>query len=229
MAADQPCFGLTMPGLEGNETPLEEVEEIASAMLKNLRLVQPHGPYQLAGYSFGGLLAYEAARQLTAEGETVSTVAIYDTFNIAGKRLRPVWQRAGLYLYLLGTQYLRLAYVRERLERRRCRRAEKRTRYCQSDGTPVDPATILRAAAVETASLRAVDRYRPKPYDGSVVFFRATQRGRRNIFYSMDATGGWGDLAKGGVRVVDLPGNHFNMLSAEHAATAAEKLAEVLT
>ncbi len=83
-----PFYGLVVPGMNGEQKPLTSVEEIAGAMLEKVRLVQAKGPYQLAGYSFGGLLAYEAAQQLAAMGETVSLLAIYDTFTPSGCVLR---------------------------------------------------------------------------------------------------------------------------------------------
>ncbi|MYQ97792.1 alpha/beta fold hydrolase, partial [Streptomyces sp. SID6139] len=80
----RPVFGLTAPGLTGagpdedDRTPAT-VEELAAAHLAALRQVRPEGPYHLAGWSFGGLLAYEMAHQLRAAGERVGTLTMLDT------------------------------------------------------------------------------------------------------------------------------------------------------
>ena len=113
LGAAHPCFGLTVPGLNREHAPLERVEDIAGVMLDNLRRVQPHGPYQLAGYSFGGLLAYEVAQQLRASGEKISLLAIYDTFTPAGLVLRPRWQRLVLHAHVLATRPERGEYIRK--------------------------------------------------------------------------------------------------------------------
>ncbi|MDQ3265841.1 MAG: amino acid adenylation domain-containing protein [Myxococcota bacterium] len=73
----QPVFGLTAPELEGLPTPssLEERVELYAA---TIRAHRPGGPYRLAGYSDGALLAYELARRLESEGQRVELVALID-------------------------------------------------------------------------------------------------------------------------------------------------------
>ena len=69
---DQPVYGLQAKGLNGVEKPLETFEEIASYYISEIMTVDKEGPYQLAGYSLGGKIAYEMARQLTEMGKKVS-------------------------------------------------------------------------------------------------------------------------------------------------------------
>jgi thioesterase domain-containing protein len=79
LGADQPCFGLRSHGLEAGEEPLRSIEEMASRYVAEVRQAQPVGPYLLAGWSFGGLAAFEMAQQLVAAGEQVALLAIVDT------------------------------------------------------------------------------------------------------------------------------------------------------
>ncbi|WP_274506055.1 amino acid adenylation domain-containing protein [Streptomyces murinus] len=84
LGAGRPVFGLTAPGLtgagpDGDDRTPATVEELAAAHLSALRRVRPEGPYHLAGWSFGGLLAYEMAHQLRAAGERVGTLTLLDT------------------------------------------------------------------------------------------------------------------------------------------------------
>jgi thioesterase domain-containing protein/acyl carrier protein len=221
-----PCYGLTVPGLDGKQKPLEHVEEIAAAMIKSMRLVQAKGPYQLAGYSFGGLVAYEAAQQLTAAGEIVSLLAIYDTFTPAGLVLRPRWQRLALHASIMATRPGRREYVREQLKRRRAERE------AQTAGYEGGVNTTMGRFAMETelANTRAAARYRPRPYSGSVLLFRATEFSMQAIFYKIDtSSNGWGALIGGRVRIVDLPGKHLSILSIENAPVAAEMLRPYLS
>jgi len=77
-------LGLDIPvyGLQPTSTalPRPSIEQYAAGYVENIRDVQPRGPYRLAGYSVGGMVAYEAARQLLAGGQEVSLLALLDTY-----------------------------------------------------------------------------------------------------------------------------------------------------
>ena len=78
---DQPFFGLQLRGVDGELPPHETVGAMAEEFLRDIRAHQPHGPYYLAGYSFGGLAALELAELLRRAGETVGLVVLLDTMN----------------------------------------------------------------------------------------------------------------------------------------------------
>jgi len=78
LGSDQPFYGLQCYGLEAHQSPLRTISEMAKFYLHDIRTVQPHGPYQLAGWSMGALIAYEIARQLAAESETVSFLGLFE-------------------------------------------------------------------------------------------------------------------------------------------------------
>ncbi len=220
LGPNQPCFGLTVPGLDGKTKPLTRVEDITAAMLQNVRLVQPQGPYQFVGYSFGGLLAYEAAQQLTAAGETVSLLAIYDTFTPDGRKSRPAWQRLILHLYLLIARPGRLQYLRDRVKRRQT--------LAEAEADPIEPipkaGSTVDTKLIGKLNARAAAIYRPRPYPGSVVLFRATERAIHNIFYKIDPSSGWGKLTEGRVQVIHLPGTHLSILSSRNTPAVADQL-----
>ena len=219
----QPCFGLVAPGLHGEQEPLSSVEAIAAVMVERLRAVQPVGPYQLAGYSFGGHLAYEAARQLRAAGETVSLLAIYDTFTAAGRVRRPAWQALAIRAYDRVRRPGLLRWMGECLQQRP--RVDEKTlaaaRTAAKDRAEGLDANTIRVRDLNT---RATEAYRPGAFTGTVVLFRATQRAAHSRFFRMEPDNGWGALARGGVRVIDLPGTHANLLDAPRAAGAAAAL-----
>jgi thioesterase domain-containing protein/acyl carrier protein len=228
LGLSQPCYGLTVPGLNGEAEPLLSVEEIAAAMLQSARLIQPVGPYQLAGYSFGGLLAYEMAQQLMNVGETVSMLAIFDAFTPAGRIPRPRWQRLGLHAKRLMTKPGRMKYFRDRLLSRHG--AAKRA-IAQSEADAGSAGTSKEAQVSEVVRLNecAAFRYVPKPYPGQVLLFRALELPDYNVFYKIDPFHGWDALAAGGVCVIDVPGNHLDLLNATHAPAAADALRPYLT
>src|SRR5690606_36539229 len=73
--------GLQARGVaDKSETAHDNIEEMARDYLSEIRSLQPHGPYHLCGASFGGLVAFEAARQLLAAGEMVATISVFDTY-----------------------------------------------------------------------------------------------------------------------------------------------------
>ncbi|MFP2903699.1 non-ribosomal peptide synthetase [Pyxidicoccus sp. 3LFB2] len=80
LGPDQPFYGLQARGLDGGAPPAESVEEMAAEYVKAIRSVQPSGPYRLGGWSMGGVIAYEMARQLRAEGELVALLALIDAY-----------------------------------------------------------------------------------------------------------------------------------------------------
>ncbi|HEX6865428.1 MAG TPA: thioesterase domain-containing protein, partial [Thermoanaerobaculia bacterium] len=75
---DRPVYGLQSPGLAG-EVPPGKVEEMAARYVREVRVAQPEGPYLLGGWSSGGVVAFEMARQLVAAGEEVERVILIDS------------------------------------------------------------------------------------------------------------------------------------------------------
>ncbi len=78
LGPEQPLYGLEPRGLDGRFAPHTSVQEMAAAYVEEIRGFQPMGPYCLAGYCFGGLVAYEMARALREAGQTVAVLALFD-------------------------------------------------------------------------------------------------------------------------------------------------------
>jgi len=78
LGADQPLSGFESPLLRGPKSPFPDLETLAMRYVIDLRLAQPEGPYHLAGYSFGGVMAFEMARQLLEDGEAVAFLGVVD-------------------------------------------------------------------------------------------------------------------------------------------------------
>ncbi len=80
LGPDQPFYGLEARGLTGEEEPCETIEAMASLYVAAVRAVQPEGPYLLGGWSMGGVIAFEMARQLQQRGEQVELLALIDSY-----------------------------------------------------------------------------------------------------------------------------------------------------
>ncbi len=68
LGEDQPLYGLTSQMLDDEETFSNEVAALADHYIQNLQTLQPNGPYRLVGTSFGGVVAFEMAQRLHAQG-----------------------------------------------------------------------------------------------------------------------------------------------------------------
>ena len=79
LGLDQPVYGLQPRGLDGKYAPHNRIEEMAAHYLAQIRLIQPNGPYFLAGLSTGGNIAWEIAQRLHAQGEKVALLALFDS------------------------------------------------------------------------------------------------------------------------------------------------------
>jgi acyl carrier protein len=101
LESDQPVYGIQALGLDGHIQKGQSLEAITSIYVDEIRSLQPHGPYLLGGFCFGGLLALEAAQQISSQGEEVALVVLIQTMNPASAHFDPstslfrrAWYRA---------------------------------------------------------------------------------------------------------------------------------------
>jgi acyl-CoA synthetase (AMP-forming)/AMP-acid ligase II/thioesterase domain-containing protein/acyl carrier protein len=226
---DQPFLGLLTP--EAPELPEAcGLEDIAKVHVRSIRAVQPDGPYFLGGWCTSGVVAYEVAQQLHAQGQEVGLLALFDSVNPAGlQRLSKVeahfarlYNRAEkirFHLKMLRQQDWQEApaYCKDRMEtiRRRLKRAFWRLGYkvrWHRNRTQRDAEEIQRWA---------VSRYSPQPYAGRALLFR---RSLRPLGRYLDAALGWRQVMCGSFDVCEIPGNHEEMFLEPSVQTTAEKL-----
>ena len=235
MQEDQPVYGIDMDKLYAASSNFS-VEELAEFYLQVIRTNRKHGPYNLCGYSFGGLVAYEIARLLVNEGEDVGLLALLDAPNPdllsglpagASAEFRNIYLADRLKKY--GRNLLRgnigaftsdaMAFVIPRMTGfawpliKAVFRAAKR---------PMPLGLRIR----DPAFLRAWDSYVPKPYPRRLVVFRGKDRGPE---YDIDLTMGWGRLCTvGGIDVVVIPGGHVGMMQMPYLRDLVDKLTTYL-
>jgi thioesterase domain-containing protein/acyl carrier protein len=92
LGTDQPFYALQPIGIDGKHPPLTRIEDMAAHYIKVLRTVQPEGPYFLGGWSFGGLVAFEMAKQLQREGHQVALLAVLDTLAPVSANKPSFWE-----------------------------------------------------------------------------------------------------------------------------------------
>jgi amino acid adenylation domain-containing protein len=208
-------YGVRVPELDTNEKPLDRVEAMAARYIVEIRAVQPKGPYLLGGHSAGAHIAFEMAQQLQAAGEHVRLLAILeaDARRPGGKRgvVDEARHQLETLKRLPGKQ--RSTYLWRRL-----------TRWLNST-PPTHRHEGPTRNAVWTAMERAVRAYRPRTYPGAITLFRAMDR---SVTGTYSRTLGWGRLARGGVRVIDVPGTHATVLRPGSEPPMAAKLRDCL-
>jgi amino acid adenylation domain-containing protein len=79
LGPDQPVYGLQAQGIDGRQEPYSHIEDMAAHYVREVRDLEPHGPYYLVGDTLGGLIAFEIAQQLETQGENVAFLAMFDT------------------------------------------------------------------------------------------------------------------------------------------------------
>ena len=217
MGPDQPFLGLQYRGVEGQYEPRRRMEEIADDFVKGIRLAQPKGPYYLAGFSFGGLAAYEAARQLTREGDQVATVILLDT--------SPIHVRARVMYHISKVRAEGLGYIRDRINARRKWRADEKEKWARLENEPV----LTKAnAIVFEANREAGLQYMPGRYSGDVTVIRAVPPGGYKSSYRPDDTLGWDRLVDGQLTVTRVTANHRGLVAPEHASQTAKAILDAL-
>jgi acyl transferase domain-containing protein/thioesterase domain-containing protein/acyl carrier protein len=223
MGRSQPFYGVQAYGIDGIERPLPSIEEMAETYLREIRRRQPEGPYLLGGYSGGGLVAFEMARQLTAAGDNVALVVMFDTFppQIPDRdvtlrmRLRRVKDERWSYVSNI---------VARRLAERRAARNLARIDAIVRDGGVVP--SELRETHVERTFLAAAKRYVLRPWSGHVVLMRATDQ--YFPFRSLGEAYGWDAVVQDGFELVKVPGNHDTLVVEPNATTLVRMLRSTL-
>ena len=221
LGPDQPVYGLQALGLDGIRRPHARIEDMAAHYLREVRALQPTGPYYLVGASMGGKIAYEMAQQLLGQGERVAMLALIDATGDVDRQPLPVDERFQLHL----TNLRRLGWARgvEYLgERVRVRLRRLAYGWWIRTGRPW-PRFLRNLRAIGYAAAR---NYHPRSYPGKVTLFRASHRplGGTSEFFL-----GWDRVAEGGMEVHEIPGDHVTLLKEPGARLLAEALSRCLS
>ncbi len=228
VGANQPVYGIQSQALVANQPALLHLKDMAAHYIADIRKQQPHGPYHLLGYSFGGTVVLEMAHQLRAAGEEVAMLGMIDAksrdyeqqlvrtttvqtkLNRRGSRFRDNtgsldWRAQAKYIYeKVSTRAIRFACM-----------AAAAMRIKQVP-------TFMRSAY--DINYVAVQNYKLRPYDGKLILFRASYQGEEEGEYDL----GWSSIFSQGVEVHDLPGDHERIFLEPNIDSLASSLREAL-
>jgi amino acid adenylation domain-containing protein len=214
LSPDQPVYGLQAIGLSKEATLLYHIEEIAAVYVADMLKLNPEGPYYLAGYSFGGLIAFEMAKQLQEVGKTVNFLAIVDT-NVdyveetqsgTGKLKRKLSKQLAKIPFLIKSL---INYPRETIDYQ-----YHYFKHRLGLSTPeVKPSFEDDFSPYERVIYESYDKahqnYTIQPADVKVSLLRVKKR----LYFIEDPKYlGWKRYAKQGVDIYELPGDHASIL-----------------
>jgi acetoacetyl-CoA synthetase len=220
---DRPVYGVRARGLDARTEPHTTVRDMAREYIRQVRAIQPNGPYALGGYSFGGIVAFEMARLLANAGERVDRLVLIDTYVHPGCLTAP--GRAGFECSRAT------ALVAEGLREPRAKLPPfvRRTALRAAPWLPIAPPPNDRVELppifeeMERINLGAYERFRPQPYEGSALFVEAFEHDPHHCRAFPIWRRAISDVTRHRV-----PGGHFDMLNEPHVDAVASVLDEYL-
>jgi thioesterase domain-containing protein len=210
MDRNQSIYGLQaqrQSEIEGEHDQFE-LESLAKDYISAMRGVQAEGPYLLGGMCEGAHIAVEMARQLDAEGQKVSLLAIFDTWNVDH------FSRLRAFLRFSRTEQLRA------LERKFRIAAKRINLFWRGGGSQP-----LRPRNPGSANYWPGRDWAPRIYSGHVTVFRVAEQ---KYYRVRDEQLGWSQRVLGGVGVHLIPGDHFTIFQEPHVQALAKNLSDCI-
>ncbi|MES2062020.1 MAG: amino acid adenylation domain-containing protein [Bacteroidota bacterium] len=233
MDEEQPVYGLQAKGLNGIDEPLDVMEEIAANYVDEIINHDPVGPYAVAGYSLGGLIAYEMAKQMLAMGKDVKMLAMFDTYadqtQIYDSWLKKKLTNGWFFVKQLAfTPVLLVQDPKRTIEyksREVGRRIQKIYKNIFPDKVKKKEGFSAYTDDIHEKSLAAQRNYLLTPVNIAIELFRA----KKHTFYMDDFKFlGWKPFALKGVNIHDIPGEHNTIFAPPNDKQFAKVLQECL-
>jgi thioesterase domain-containing protein len=222
LKSDRPVYGLQPPPLDGKHRIARTIEAMAADCVTEIRRVQPHGPYFIAGHSFGGRVSFEIAQQLVRVGERVDFLGLIDTiFHDSSVEGSPLVSEA----VRLSRKFRSAHGFQDRLFRGL--RFIRRKVYRSPNAVWVRLLDLWvrlgrsiphehRLTYYDWLGARASRGNAPKPYPGHLTMFSSAGNSERQKAH-------WAPLARGGLTVLEVPAGHFDMAMPPHSKILAEQ------
>jgi thioesterase domain-containing protein len=246
LGSDRPIYGIQTPGLYGERPLYTRIEDMAAHYIEVMKTVQPEGPYLLGGWSLGGIVAYEMAQQLAAQGQRIRHLLMLDSAinsarreNVERDEETPDDEDAQDAEILMGTINGHLPISMEELQQLH---GDERIDFIIKKAISMnllppdfEVAQARHGLTVFKTNLKAMEQYAPQVYSGAVTLFKTAERlasppfdepsnNGQMLDVTQDPTLGWGELAARGVQIIDVPGEHATMLSYPYVETLALRI-----
>ncbi len=225
LSSEQPVYGLQSVGLNPQNPHHTSVEQMATHYIQEIQTVQPHGPYFLLGWSLGGLVAFEIARQLKHQGEHITLLALIDSCPPSIIPREPENNAALLLKFL--REDLNLCDLDLTLEQLQQLETNEQLIYVVKQALKqnlvpedFDLAQALDLLTIQKLNTQALHNYQPQFYSGSIVLLKASET-------DADFESAWNELVES-IETYLVPGNHQNMVRPPHVQILAQKLQKSL-
>jgi thioesterase domain-containing protein len=208
LGPDQPFYGLQTKGLDGEEEPYTSIRDMATHYITEIRSVRPEGPYFIGGTCTGGVVAYEIAQQLVAQGEQV-TLVIMESWHPSSYRNHQ--RKPPMLLWTLLFLWTKVSEYAETLAK-----LPMKDRGTFFHGKLKKISAVLSGKAQETlrdsafdvervkqATFLAVSRYNTDTYPGDLLNVIASKRPLAEG--TLDTRAVWATLAQGECQTIYLP------------------------
>ncbi|MBB4802526.1 amino acid adenylation domain-containing protein [Flavobacterium nitrogenifigens] len=229
---DQPIYGIQGTKPKGFDGWYESIEAMASHYIDAIIKVNPKGPYALAGFSFGGIVAFEMTRQLKERGKEVSLTGLLDSY-LDSSYYYGSYRRKQLVRYFDLT-HKRIDFLKEMLlswKAFKMRINGKREYILQRhfgkkvEMTEQEELALQQFIEADRMVKKIVDLYHLKPQNFRVDLFRS----KDDDNYKLDPTHlGWKKAALGGVTIHNISGNHLNIVAPPNDKVLARLLQDIL-
>lgn len=205
---NRPVYGIQSAGLVQEDDHPGTIEGLASLYIAEMKLIQPKGPYLLAGGSMGGMLAYEMAQQLKKTGDTVSHLMLFDTFgpNFDISKYENE-ERNKIENFLTMLDY----YLK---------RTRNRIKQFIFNFLGAEQTLEMKLFDLEVKNYQSLWRYRPKKYAGDVYLFRNEMKEKG--WYS-DPELGWKSSIDGKIHINFVKARHSEFIESEELLVAIKK------
>ncbi|NES82289.1 MAG: amino acid adenylation domain-containing protein [Moorea sp. SIO2B7] len=210
LGSEQPFYGLQSVGLNGEQEPLEKIEEMATLYIEALQTIQPQGSYYLGGWSMGGLIAFEIAQQLQARGHEIALLALIDSYPCANNMPKEADDTMLVSLFakhmggIFGHKlFIRVDDLKEISSDRQLKFVLEQAKGLGILSKEVSEQHLSQALKIFKANCRAIYSYLPQPYSGQIKFFRATDTVISN------SAPGWESFAVGDLEIHEIIGDHY--------------------
>ncbi len=233
LGSDQPVYGLQPQGLDGKQPLLNRIEDMAAQYIREIQTIQPNGPYYLGGYSLGGIIAYEMARQFQQQGQEVGILAMVDTGLSGSMKRSPFLKRIFIHInnfFQQGPDYLRKKLVGWSKHGK----YHLREKYMHLLGMEEPLPSGDKYINIIEANLQALKEYTLSipVYSGRITLLRTDDNSRDSqdiaVGVQSDPLLGWGNLVTGGIDLHYIPGSHYTLFNEHHVRLLAEKLKDCL-
>ncbi len=202
------------------------VEDIARQSVTSIRALRPHGPYVIGGHCYGGVVAFETARQLIAEGESIALLALFDTPTPGYPRIAAAWKR-----YPLAAGEMLTAWLRGRNP---VTLHEIGAHIRVLTGIATKGVRLPAPGAVTSLDTRPeawhralMHAYRPRLLAVPIAHFVGAGVNVSARILS-DPRLGWRDFAGAGIEIRSVAGDHVSIFSETNASELAAELERIL-